>query len=247
METRTKVIIGIIAALMTGLLVFAWIRGGVGGFFSVIAVVLRLVIWVGFFGLIVAAGYFLFIYEKKINARQEVYKDIVKESKLNRMPNLGRLYTTGDRDHLPIRLGRIVGFASRQNYDTDTIAEKQLYHAESIFRVRREYYNPLLDMFGSFMPKVIVRCPQHLHDTLQGDINMQCTALVKHGHYYYPNTIHLNFKSIDETIFNESLRYINMDIVRLAHPLIMKGMGVTRFDRKELEGMHGIDMVRGKK
>jgi hypothetical protein len=103
-----------------------------------------------------------------------------------------------------------------------------------------------MDFFaGVFMKKIVIRCPTVLHDRLQGDVYMQCATLVRHGNYFYPNTLHLNFDAIDKTIFNESMRFINMDIVRLAHPLIMKGMGVTRLDRKELEGMRGWDYVRG--
>lgn len=252
METKTKIFIGIGIFIFIGILIFALATGGQRGLFSVLGVLVKFFFWALFIGAIVGIGYFLFVYERKINARAEVYKDIVRETKINKVGNLGDLYSSGDEEHTPIKYGRILGYGARQNYDTFIVEDKEgdkkqmlYYYNESIFRVRRTFDNPLVDLIGMlFLRKVVVRCPSIMHDRLQGDVRINCITLVKHGHYYYPNTLHLNFEAVDKTIFNEGMRYINMDIIRLAHPLIMKGMGVSRFDRKELEGMRGIEMVR---
>lgn len=251
METKTKVLIGGIIFVAIGILIFALVAGGQRGLFGVLSILVKGFFWVLFIGAVVGIGYFLFVYERKINARAEVYKDIVKETRINKVNNLGNLFSSGDEEHTPIKYGKITGYSARQNYDTFPVKqdgeEKQAlyYYNESIFKIRRTFDNPLIDLIALvFVKKIVVRCPSIMHDRLQGDVKINCISLVKHGHYFYPNTLHLNFEAIDKTIFNEGMRYINMDVIRLAHPLIMKGMGVSKFDRRELEGVKGIEMVR---
>jgi hypothetical protein len=255
METKTKVVIIGIFLIIVGIFIFAYFRGGTIALVNVSSVFLKILLVLVILAIIAGIVYFLFLYEKKINARLEVYKDIVKETKINRVHNLGNLWSAGDKEHTPIKYGQIIGYSIRQNYETYSLPNQdekshvktyEYYFNETIFRVRRIYDNPLMDLVGLlFIPKLVVRCPSFLHDRLQGDVRLHCSTLVKHGNYYYPHNIHLNFKAIDKTIFNESMRFINMDIVRLAHPLIMKGMGVTKMDKQELEGVRGWDMMRG--
>lgn len=249
METRTKIILGIIVLIVGGVFVFAWFRGGATGIFSIVSTVIRIIFWLAVIGAVVAIVYFLFIFQKRIDAKLEVSKDIIRETKINRVSNIKDLWTTGDSEHIPLKIGKIIGYSKRQNYATYTIGEKtdakEYYYDESIFRVRRRFENPLLDLLGGLMKKVIIRCPTVLHDRLQGDVYMHCVALVKHGHYFYPNVLHNRFDAIDKTIYNEALRYTNLDVIRLAHPLIMKGMGVTPADKKELESATGFQLIRG--
>lgn len=251
METKTKVVLIGIILVVVGIFIFAYFRGGALGLMSVTSAFMKIVLVLVILAIIAGIVYFLFLYEKKINARQEVFKDIVKETKINRVTNLGNLWSSGDKEHVPILYGRIIGYSIRQNYETYTLPDSdkkvhEYYFNETIFRVRRVYDNPLLDLIGLlFIPRIIVRCPSLLHDRLQGDVRLHCSTLVRHGNFYYPHNIHLNFSAIDKTIFNESMRYINMDVVRLAHPLIMKGMGVTKMDKQELEGVRGWDIMRG--
>lgn len=249
METRTKIILGIIVLIIGGVFVFAWIRGGALGIFSVVGAVIKVLFWLMILGAVGAVVYFLFIFQKKIDAKLEVSKDIIRETKINRVPNIKDLWTTGDKEHVPIKIGKIIGYSKRQNYATYTVGDApksvEYYYDESIFRVRRKFDNPLLDLLGGLMKRVLIRCPTVLHDRLQGDVYLHCVALVKHGSYFYPNVLHNRFDAIDKTIYNEALRYTNLDVIRLAHPLIMKGMGVTPADKKELESATGFQLIQG--
>ena len=91
--------------------------------------------------------------------------------------------------------------------------------------------------------RIIVRCPVRLHDTLNGDVRISCISLNKHSLYYYPDNIHLDFESIDETLFFEGLRYLQLDLISKLEPLVIKATGLNKEDLEELQGRTGIQYV----
>ena len=54
--------------------------------------------------------------------------------------------------------------------------------------------------------------------------------------FFYPDTMHLNIDAIDKTLYNESQRYNNLEIPKHSNSLILKALGVTKFDKKEIQG-----------
>lgn len=248
MDKKVQIILIVVVALFIGYLGYNYFAGGALGFYIALTKSIKIILILMAIGAVFAVVYFLWFFEKKINASYEVYKDIRGECKLNKRSNMGYLWISGDIKHSPKMIGKIVGFSVRQNYDSEKDKNKMSYYVnESIFTIRRTGDSIFTSILGHFMNKPIIRCPQRFHDTLQGDVYINCVGLVKHGFFFYPNTVHQNWDNIDKTIYNESLRFIQLDVIRVAHNLIMKAMGVTAFDKKELEGERGIDMVKKEK
>lgn len=245
MDNRLKILIIIGLVGIFGLIGFTIVRGGTQGLLNLIGNSMKILIVLGILFGIGFLVYWLIFYVKKVDARLEVMKNIQSETRMNRPHNLGRLYSTGDSEHIPICFGDIVGFSSRQNYGLSKDDSGEYYKTESIFRIRKIYKFPILQILNIlFFKRDLIRIPCTMHDRLQGDVNVKCASLVKHGYFFYPDTMHLDFDAIDKTQFNESLRYINLDISRFAHPLVLKALGVTSFDKRELEGQTGLQQIK---
>lgn len=246
-NNRVQIIVIIAIIAFIAILVLSYAFGnGWSGVLNTIKTFGIILVFLSVIGVVIAIIYFLFIYVKKINAVEEVYKNIESETIINQPENLGFLWTTGDSEHIPVRLGQIIGYAKRMNYDiTKDPKNQEVYCPESLFRVTRYMDNPFMNMITRlFSKKFIVRCPMSLHDRLQGDVHIQCVGLVKHGYFYFPDCQHLNMKAIDLTLFNEAMRYNNLKIPEYSNPLIMKALGITRFDKKELEGLTGLQTIQ---
>lgn len=239
-STKKKLIFFGIGGLIVVVVVYNILRYGAGGISLVINGVISMSIWVLFIGAIFLLLYFFFIYEKKINAPLEVFKDIRAECKVSRPDNLRYLWTSGDSDHREKFIGRIVGYSHRQNYTK----EDDCYKYEDIFFVSRSFKG-FFGFFREFLSRPIpIRCPPDLHDVLHQDVKLKCVSLVKIGMYYYPDAISNDFDFIDKTQHHESMRYIQIKIKEAFAPIINKAMGIRDKDIKALEGKTGIEIVK---
>lgn len=253
-KVRLIIIIGVI--LVIAVFVFAFILNGINGVFAVVGFIFKWIIILGVIGLVVLVVYYLFIHVKKIDVLEEVKKNIEQECVISSPYNLAFLYTTGDSEHIPVRIGLIEGFSQRLNYDVKTdkarIDKKtrkpvEIYRKESIFRVRRYSENPFKDLFRRlFSKRFLVRVPVELHDKLQGDVYIKCVSLVRHSYYFYPDSVHLNTRLIDRTIYNEGQRFNNLEVPKYSNPLIQKALGITRLDKNEIQGMTGFQQITQK-
>ena len=203
---------------------------GIEGISAVIGFSFKVLIYVVILAMIGLGIWFLLWYEKKINATVEVFKNIQQECTISKPDNLRNLWLSGDKEHKAVKIGKISGFSCRQNYKD----KKGNYVNESCFLIKR----------GLLKPSVIIRCADFLHDELQGDVKIFSNSLVKHALFYYPNVVHLDFKMIDKTIFEEGSRFVNLDYIGIMSPLVKKGIGLTVRDLQEIESKTGMDMVR---
>lgn len=254
-NNKVRVLIIISILVVIGVFIVAFIFGGINGIFSVVSFILKWAMILGIIGLVVLVIYYLFIYVKKIDVLEEVMKNISSECDISSPYNLMFLYTTGDSGHIPVRLGLIQGFSQRFNYDvieTDKVDKKtkkkiSVYRKESIFKVRKYYDNPFKDLFAKlFSKRFFVRVPVEFHDVLQGDVYIKCVSLVKHSYYFYPDSLHLNMRLIDITLYNEGQRFNNIEVVKYSNPLTQKALGITRLDKHEIEGMTGLQQMTQK-
>jgi len=219
---------GILALVIT--FIYAFFSKGTAGILGVVSFFIKAIVILIIIALIGVAIYFYFFFEKKINATVEVLKNVISESILSCPDNLRDLWLSGDKEHKSVKIGRVIGYSSRQNYNV----KKNCYENESIFLVSR----------GFLKQPAPIRCPEQYHDELQGDVKIFCNSLVKHSLYYYPNIVHLDFDVIDATIYYEGERFINLDNIGIISPLIKKAIGLGVKDLQELETKTGMEMVK---
>ena len=197
-------------------------------------------IWLVLVGIAVAIIYFLFIWEKYIDATREIFKNISSECKVSNPLNLRNLVLAGDKEHKEVVVGPILGYSLRENFKKD----KDSFQKEDCFLVRKATRGFLGMIMSLFSPLLIVRSPVSMRDILQGDIHLKCVSLVSHGLYFYPNTVHLDFDMIDETIYKEGVRFIQLDFISRISPLINRSVGLRKSDLVELEGKKGLEMIQ---
>lgn len=234
---KSAVIIAIVVGILI-ILVYAGFKGGTGGVKNIISLFFNILFFVIVVGLFVFALYMLFIWKKYVDAQYEVFKDVCEEGKVNNPTNLGDLWVNGDKAHAPHKYGNIVGWTSRQNFQTlpdpnDKKNEKKIYSKESIFLVK-------INLFK----RIVIRCPEELHDELQGDVHIKATGLVKHRTYFYPDNQHLNFDVIDNTLWHEAERWTFQDIPSLFHPQLKKAIGILVKDEKAVEPKTGAEEIK---
>jgi uncharacterized membrane protein len=233
----------IIVAIILGIGIVAYIAwvGGTRGLQRAMSSLFTILFWMLVVGLIAAIVYFLFIYEKRIDAIQEVYKNIRREARVNRLDNLRNLWLTGDEGYVrPILVGRIVGYSSRKEYKE----EGGRYSSETCFVVKRSLSGFVGVLFGWLVPKAVVRCPSRLHGKLHGDVYIKANGLVRHSLYYYPDTVHLDTEAIDATLYNEGERYVQLAFISKIEPLLSRAVGIREKDLKMLEGKTGLEQVK---
>lgn len=242
-STQKKIIVTVIIIAVIGVIIYNIYRYGIDGAVVVINGIISMLIWVAVIGAVVFGLYMLFVWEKRINAPLEVYKDITKESKISKPDNLRYLWLSGDKNHKSKYIGKIVGYSHRQNYKT----VNNKYTNEDVFVVKRSFKTVFGLLFELITPPIIIRVPEELHDELHQDVKVNCVSLIKQGMYYYPDVVHLDFKEIDTTIYYESERYIQLKMIEVIAPLVQKAMGIRKDDIRALEGEKGIDIVKSAK
>jgi len=95
------------------------------------------------------------------------------------------------------------------------------------------------------LKKIIVRCPPSLHTKLLGNVYLDAIGLVKHSVYYYPNSKHLDFDFIDNTIYHEGERYTQLWFVDCIVTLLRKASGMSKDEQREATtGKTGMQMVK---
>jgi hypothetical protein len=249
---RVLIIVGAIVlfVIVIGGVIYA---AGVKGLLGLLDSFVSILIWVLLFVVAGLIAYFLLFYEKRVNVSQEVFKDIKRESKLSMLPNLRSLVLSGDGSFSrPIEIGKVIGFSSRKNYSTivknnpGDEEDEEVFQNETIFLVKKRSRGLFSMISGLFTAPVVIRVPAHLHSDLHGDVIVKCNSLVKHGYFYYPDTIHLDTRAIDTTIYNEGERYIQINFVSKLEPILSRAVGVTKEDLKLLRGKTGLEMVREK-
>lgn len=246
-DKQKKILIVIAVLFFLGIVGYFIYVGGTRGVANLMDTMMWITIWMMVIGLIVGVVYFLFFYEKKINASLEVFKQIKQEARVNRLKNIKNLYLSGDKEYSrPILLGKIRGFSSRKNYFKELNEKNEVFQMETIFLVRQKGTGMLSALINFFAGNLVVRCPRSLHSNLHGDITINATNLVKHLYYFYPNTEHLNIESIDETLYNEGERYVQLNFISKIEPIISRAVGVTKEDLKTLEGKSGYELVTDK-
>lgn len=120
-----------------------------------------------------------------------------------------------------------------------------------------KYYNELYfvqeeDIFlvRRYGKKIVVRATPNLHTDLFGDVKLLAISLVKHSVYYYPNSMHLDFDSIDTTIYNEALRYTQLHFTDNMINILRRATGLTKEEQMEVtQGKTGAELInerRGK-
>lgn len=239
-KKKWLIIIGLVSYVIISFSYYT-IRFGSKGFAYMMGKMQTNLMWLAGIGIAGALLYFFFIYERKIDANFEVYNQILRETTLVRPTNLGYLFISGDKDHQSVKLGKIIGLSIRSNYDSKG------NNSETIFKVRitpEGWIRWIMSLFGK---PVMIRCQSNLHDTLQGDVYMKCTGVVKHGFYYYPNVVHLNSDAIDKTLYFEAERYIQLDFISKVSPLIARGIGLTARDMEQFKSKTGMDIYNDAK
>lgn len=228
----------VIIIILVGITIYNIYKYGAQGIYVVINGVISMGIWVLVIGLVLYVLYLVIFWEKRVNALTEVQKQIVDESKISRPDNLKNIYLSGDKNHRPKYIGKIIGYSHRQNYNI----KGGKYEFEDIFLVKpakKGFFAPILEIFRK---SIIIRCPEDLHNTLHKTVEIKSISLVKHGMYYYPDTVHLNFDSIDHTIYYECERFLQLDLIGVLHPIIKRGVGLSETDIKELEPKKVLDI-----
>jgi len=250
-EAKSRKFLLVLAFLVIILIVFIynWFKYGTTGVFNVVQTLITTVVWIGILGIVLFVLYMLFLWEKKINANIEVYRAITSESKISKPDNLGNVWTSGDEKHRPKLYGKIIGYSHRQNFKgvVNGKNKKKYYQVEDCFLVRlisKGFLSPVFDFFKS---PIIIRCPEDMHDSLQGDVHIKAVSLVKHGMYFFPDAVHLDFDAIDHTIYYESERFIQLDVIGKIAPLISKAVGISKTDLAMLEGKTGMEMLKAEK
>ena len=210
MEEKNRKWLVVVAVMSFILFNFAYysIKYGWQGFNFMFSKLMTNIFWLVIIGVIGAIAYFLFFYEKKVDANYEVYNKILQEASLVSPDNLLNLYLSGDKKHKSIKIGKIVGLSIRSNYSNDDIN-----HEETIFKIKPLYSGWIGFVKNFFVSPILIRCPSEAHDTLNGNVFVKCTGLVMHGYYFYPNTMHLRSDVIDNTIYYEAERFINLDLI----------------------------------
>lgn len=242
-DKKKKVILVIVVLIVLFALGYLFYVGGTRGVSNMLDTLMVLSIWGMIIGVIGGVVYFLFFFEKKINATLEVFKAIKTESTISRLPNLRNLYLSGDEDYSrPILIGKIVGFSNRKNYSMS--GEK--FSDETILVVKKASRGIIDAMIKMFSGSIIIRCPSNLHTTLHGDVTIKTRSLVKHSMYFYPSVTHLDIKAIDETLYKEGERFVQLNFISKIEPIISRAVGVTKEDMKLLEGKTGYEMVADK-
>jgi len=107
------VMVFILVSIIIAVLAYAFIRFREQGVAIVINNVVRILFWIIITGMIVLFVYFILFFQQQRNTNEEVRRELKKECKFNNMNNLGVLFSTGDQDHRPMKLGKIVGYSSR--------------------------------------------------------------------------------------------------------------------------------------
>jgi len=245
-DRKKKIIIVALSVIVLIVIVYLFYVGGTKGVSSLLDTLMVLSIWVLIIGVIVAIAYFLFFYEKKINATLEVYKSIRAECGINRLRNIKDLYLSGDEHYSrSILIGKIIGFSNRKNYSQTN----GKFSEETVFVIKRASNGFIDAIIKFFSSRIVVRCSSDLHTTLHGDVIIKTTSLVRHSMYYYPSVKHLDIEAIDETLYKEGERFVQLNFISKIEPIISRAVGVTKEDMKLLEGRTGIEMVidKGKK
>jgi len=234
MENKTRFITVLILVFLLIVGLYSFIKSGQKGISTFISTLISILIWALIIGLVIFVFYFLFIYEKLINVTFEIYKNIEEEGRISKADNLNYLWLGGDTEHKAKRIGKIIGYSKRKNFKTIGSNKKmKIFQNESCFIIK----------VGVFK-KIIVRCPSKLHDTLQGDVFLKCASLVKHALYFYPDNVHLDFDTIDHTIYYEGERYVQIESISMLAPLVKKSIGIDYKDLIALEGKSGMDMIK---
>lgn len=239
---KKYIIIGLILffLIILGYYIFSYGLNGFSMFFSNIIwwlVILAVIV------LIIVIIWLLFIYEKFVDVNHEVYKDIKEESNISKPDNLGQLYLKGNVEHMEVHLGKIIGYGLRQNYKITTNKQEEITNLEpredeSVFMLKRK------GILKYFSKPIILRTPKRLHSRLQGNVYLDCVSVVKHGLYYYPNSIHLDFEAIDDTLYYDGWRWLQLDFISKLHPIVISASGLTRRQLQELEGKTGMEQVK---
>lgn len=242
-DRKKKVIVVIVVIALFFIIGWFIYVGGTRGISSLLDMMMWITIWGVIIGIVFGIIYFLFFYERKINATLEVFKGIKQEAGINKLSNLKNLYLSGDEKYSrPILIGKIIGFSNRKNYaqDNDRFSE------ETIFVIRRASRGFIDAFFKLFMGKLVVRTPRNLHTDLHGDVTIRTTSLVKHSMYFYPSVKHLDIKAIDETLYKEGERFVQLNFISKIDPIISRAVGVTKEDMRLLEGRTGYEIVSDK-
>ena len=244
---RKWIIITLVILALIGAFLYSYFKYGSQGINFVIGNMITILFWLLLIGVILAVLYFLFFYEKKINATEEVFKNISKESKVSCPDNLRNLFTSGDETHRSKKIGRIIGYSNRQNFKIMNLNDKNKeknYQSEDCFLVKRTGNSVIKNLFLFFSKPILIRVPENMRDVLQGDVKINCISLVKHALYFYPNNIHLDFQTIDHTIYYEGERYVQIESISMLAPLVKKSIGIDYKDLIALEGKSGYEMLK---
>jgi len=243
-QNKTKYIIIGIALFFVIILAYYIISYGFGGLMMFFNKIFLWLVVLLIIGLVVTVIWLLFIYEKKIDVAFEVSQDIREESKISKPDNVNNLILSGDGNHKEIILGKITGYSRRQNYKvkkSNSINEGDKLENredESVFLVKRK------GLLRTFSKPIIVRCPTRLHDMLQGNIYINAVSLNKHGLYFYPDVIHLDFQAIDDTNYYDGFRYMQLSFISNIDPIIKRAAGLTREQLEELKSKKGIEIAK---
>jgi len=241
---RKWILVTLIILTLIGAFLYSYFKYGSQGISFVIGNMITILFWLLLIGVIGFILYFLFFYEKKINATEEVFKNISKESKVSCPDNLRNLYTAGDETHRSKKIGKIIGYSNRQNFKIMINKKEKNYQSEDCFLIKRTGNSVFKNLFLFFSKPILIRVPENMRDILQGDVKINCISLVKHGLYFYPNNIHLDFQTIDHTIYYEGERYVQIESISMLAPLVKKSIGIDYKDLIALEGKSGMDMIK---
>lgn len=228
-----KIIIISIVLLFLIVIVYNIFMYGGQGIFRVMSKIISMSLWVLILGIVGFVIWLAFFWQKKIDVNYEVYRNKLDESKVNSLINVKNLYSTGDKTHPRIKYGKIIGYSPIHSFKLFNDNKVEYREEMSLFLVKK-----------SLFQKLMVICPKSLHDKLHGDIYMKCKGLNKHLYYYYPDTVALDFSTVDETLFAEGFRWIQLDHIKNGATLTNKAMGLTKEDIDELKSKTGYEVAK---
>lgn len=219
MESKTKLLLlGVVfVTIIMTLILFGF--KSLFTFVKWFAIIMFIVLFIGFIFWVV---YTLFIKQKKIDLVALQSKKIVSSAKICKPEHLRFLYTSGDRFHESVKLGRITGFTIVKNYENEN---------EYIFTFKKMAFP-----FSLFEDENILRCDPKDCTSPVGDVYIRTLAILKISEYYYLNKDSLNTHKVDETIFAEAKRGLLFLTLAEMKQITDKAMGLDAEHNKQIEG-----------
>jgi len=231
---------------------------GANGFFSVIKTTGIMAIVIIVIVLIVIGVWFLFFKEFQRDITHEEKVDMENAGEITKPDTVTDLWLSGDETHPPVKLGAIKGISYRKNYklldmkpefQELTPEEKEQYL--KIHHIKKDIYDKYFQEETAFSFKRgfkthIIRCPPHMHSKIHGQIYIYDIGIVKHSEYFYPSRLHLDFETIDETIYAEGQRRSNFELIRLTFGFLKQASGIQRRYEEEIKPITGKEKNTGK-